>query len=267
MDVAVAPYVDANVPRSVEDVARLGFRQGELLALGVLAFGVSRDRDPRLAVAVLGEAAAVQADARRRPAPHVGDPELAVGCGNHRVRRKGPRLQVLHAHPVEPVEVVGLQGGLEALDVARARRPPRVLEPFGHLVRIVVRYRLAYERVVGVAASLQKDAAPKADALGVADEADEVGGDGDLLAAVLLAGPPGALASDLLAQRVRARPLHAEEVVVLGRQAGEVVPLPRLDDDLGERASCRVPVLLLAGERLLDHLVGYVRGKSLERGF
>ena len=43
--------------------------------------------------------------------------------------------------------------------------------------------------------------------------------------------------------------------------------LPRFDDDLGERASCRVPVLLLAGERLLDHLVGYVRGKSLERGF
>ena len=147
VDVAVAPYVDADMPRSVEDVARLDFRQGELLALGVLAFSVSRNRDPRLAVAVLGEAAAVQADARRRPAPHVGDPELAVGGGDDRVCRDRPGPEVLQAHAVEAVEAVGLHGGFQALDVARARRPSRILEPFGHLVRVVVRNRLAYERV------------------------------------------------------------------------------------------------------------------------
>ena len=47
----------------------------------------------------------------------------------------------------------------------------------------------------------------------------------------------------------------------------EVVALPRLDDDLRDRASCGVPVLLLTRERLLDHLVGDVGRQPLEGGF
>ena len=147
VDVPVAPYVDPDMPHAVEDVAGLRLRERDLLALRVLGLGVSRYRDAGLLVAVLGETAAVQADARRRPAPYVGDPELAVGGGDDRIRRERPGPEVLQAHAVEAVEVVGLHDGFQALDVARARGPSRVLEPLGHLVRVVVRNRLAYERV------------------------------------------------------------------------------------------------------------------------
>ena len=147
VDVAVAPYVDADMPHAVEDVAGLRLRERDLLSLRVLGLGVARYRDAGLLVAILGEPATVQADARGRPAPHVGDTELAVGGGDDRICQDRPGPEVLQAHAVETVEVVGLHGGFQALDVARARRPSRVLEPLGHLVRVVVRNRLAYERV------------------------------------------------------------------------------------------------------------------------
>ena len=43
-----------------------------------------------------------------------------------------------------------------------------------------------------------------------------------------------------------------------------MVALPRLDDDLRDRAPRGMPVLLLACERLLDHLVGDVGRQPLE---
>ena len=55
--------------------------------------------------------------------------------------------------------------------------------------------------------------------------------------------------------------------MVLRGEPREVVALPRLDDDLRDRASCGVPVLLLTRERLLDHLVGDVGRQPLEGGF
>ncbi len=81
---------------------------------------------------------------------------------------------------------------------------------------------------------------------------------------VLLAGGPVRLAGHLGAARVARPPLHAEEVVVALCELAHAVALAGLLDDLRDGAARRVPVLLLALERRLDHLVGDVGRQPLE---
>ena len=66
------------------------------------------------------------------------------------------------------------------------------LEALGHLVGVVVCHSLLDQRVVRVPSSLQEHAAPEPDALFIALEDDELGGD-SVVATVgsLLSGRPG----------------------------------------------------------------------------
>ncbi len=258
VDVSVLPDEYGHVPRAPQDVARLGERDGDLGPERGLVLGVARDGDPRLGVAVLGEARAVEPDAGGGPAPDVGDAELAVRRLDDRRPRLVHALELLERHAVESAKAVGVHGRLEGLHVGRARGPPRGLQALRHLVRVVLLHRLADKRVDRVGSRLQEDAASEADAVDVGDERGEVRRDRDRLAPVLLVGGPGGLARDLRACRERRGPFHAEEVVVALRELAHMVALPRLDDDLGYRAARRVPVVLLAFDGGLHHLVGDV---------
>ena len=221
--------------------------------------------DACLRVAVLREPAAVERLAGGRASPHVGHAELAVRRLDDRVPARGRVLQVLDRHGVEPVEAPLRHDRLQGLDVGRVGRPARVLEPLGHPVRVVPLDRLPDEGVARVALGLQEDPAAEAYALGVAGEADEAHRDLGVLAGhVLLAGGPVRLAGHLGAARVARPPLHAEEVVVVLCEPAHAVALAGLLDDLRDGAARRAPVLLLALERRLDHLVGDVRRQPLE---
>ena len=224
------------------------------------------DAYARLPVAVLGEAAAVQPHAGRRAAPDVGHTQLAVGSLHDGVAAGRALLEVVDAHAVEAVQVVGPHDRLQALHVLRARGVARVLQALGHLVRVMVGDGLLDERVVRIAAVLQENPAPEPDAVRVALEHGEVGHDRDDLAAHLLVGGPARLAGDLRAAGEARCPLDAEEVVVPGGQLAHGVALAALADDLRDGAACGMPVLLLALQRLEHHVVGDEAGKALDHG-
>ena len=265
MYVPVVADVDGHVARAVEDVAGLRLRERYAPELLVLGTRVVAYADARLRVAVLREPAAVERLAGGRASPHVGHAELAVRRLDDRVPVRGRVLQVLDRHGVEPVEAPLRHDRLQGLDVGRVGRPAGVLEPLGHPVRVVSLDRLADEGVARVALRLQEDPAAEADALGVAGEADEARRDLGVLAGhVLLAGGPVRLAGHLGAARVARPPLHAEKVVVALCELAHAVALAGLLDDLRDGAARRVPVLLLALERRLDHLVGDVGRQPLE---
>ncbi len=265
MYVPVVADVDGHVTRAVEDVAGLRLRERYAPELLVLGTRVVAYADARLRVAVLREPAAVERLAGGRASPHVGHAELAVRRLDDRVPVRGRVLQVLDRHGVEPVEAPLRHDRLQGLDVGRVGRPAGVLEPLGHPVRVVPLDRLPDEGVARVALRLQEDPAAEADALGVAGEADEARRDLGVLAGhVLLAGGPVRLAGHLGAARVARPPLHAEEVVVALCELAHAVPLAGLLDDLRYGAARRVPVLLLALERRLDHRVGDVGRQPLE---
>ena len=118
VDVSVVSYVDGDVARPVEDVPRLRLRQGERGELATLVLGVVADPYAGLAVAVLGEPTAVQADPGGRASPDIGDAELAVGGLDDDASRRRAAFPILQAHPVEAVQAVGLHNGLEGLHVA-----------------------------------------------------------------------------------------------------------------------------------------------------
>ena len=264
VDVLVLSYVDGHVPRLVEDVSWLRLGQGDVRELAVLALRVMADGDPGLPVAVLGESAAVQAPAGSRTAPYVWDAELAVSGRHDSVRVRPRALEVLDRHGVEPSQAVGVHHGLEALDIGRARGPARILQALRHEVRVMLLHGLADGCVVRIRFGLKEDPAPELDAVDVGLEHREVRGDRRVDAGrVLLAGHPGALPCDLGAAREAPRPLHAEEVVVSRRKPAHGVALAALHDDLREGAAGGMPVLLLAFERGLDHLVGDVGRQAI----
>ena len=264
VDVPVVADVDGDVSVPVEDVPGLGLGDGYLSELALLVLRVVADTDARLAVAVLREAAAVQALSGRRAAPDVWHAELAVRRGDDGAPRLLAGLEVIQAEAVEAVQAVGLHDRLEGLHVAGVRCPPRILQALGHLVRVAVRHRLPDQRVVGVPSCLQEHSAAEPDALRVAFEHDELGGGGVVTAVSrLLPGSPAGLSRHFCGGGVGGGPFHAEQVVVPGGELAHVVSLPALADDLGDRAAGRVPVLLLGVEGGLHHLVGDVGRQSL----
>ena len=174
-------------------------------------------------------------------------------------------LEVLRAHGVEAPEAVGVHDRDERRHVVGARGVPRVLEALGHEVRVALGDRPPDDGVVRVERVLQQHARAEADRGDLRDEAGEVVGDGDGHPVVLLAGEPRLAARDLRAVREARGPLDAEEVVVPLGEPREVVAHAGLEDDLRERASRGVPVLLLALERLEHHLVGDVGRQARDR--
>ena len=198
VDVSVFPYVDGDVPRSVEDVPDGCLRHGHLRARSVLVFAIPRNGNTHPRVAVLGEAGAVEPDVGGRSSPDVGNSELALRGSDDRISIEPARLEVLHAHGVEPAKPIGVHGGLEGIDVGGRCRPPGILQSLCHLVGGMLCYCRLDERVVSVVRCLQEHPASEPDALDVALEHGEVGRDSrDIPRRVLLLRRPTCLPGDL----------------------------------------------------------------------